>query len=177
VYGIVKQSQGSIWVYSELGRGTTFKIYLPAVGDAAVPVSPPQVPAAPPAGTETVLLVEDQPEVRGLVEKTLRRSGYNVLAADGGDQAWTLARAHDGPIHLLLTDVVLPGTSGREVAWQVLGERGNVRVVYMSGYTDDGIVQHGVLEPGLAFIQKPFTGDALLRKIRDVLSADQPPKW
>jgi PAS domain S-box-containing protein len=176
VYGIVKQSQGSIWVYSEPGRGTTFKIYLPAVGGSACPLAPPQVLMAALQGTETVLLVEDQPEVRRLIEKTLGRQGYQVLAAGDSDHATTLARKHEGPIHLLLTDVVLPGTSGRDIAQKVLAERPDVRVLYMSGYTDDAIVQHGVLEPGLAFIQKPFTGDALLRKIRDVLSADQPPK-
>jgi DNA-binding response OmpR family regulator len=176
VYGIVKQSRGSIWVYSELGRGTTFKLYLPAVNDSVVPVTPPRVLAAGLSGTETVLLVEDQPEVRGLIEKTLRRQGYNVLAAADSEQATALARGYDGPVHLLLTDVVLSGTSGREVARQVLAECREVRVLYMSGYTDDAIVQHGVLEPGLAFIQKPFTGDALLRKIREVLSADRPPK-
>jgi len=127
------------------------------------------------AGTETVLLVEDQVDVRKLIERILRRQGYSVLAADDGHHARTLAREHDGPIHLLLTDVVLPGSSGRQVAREVLAERSDVRVLYMSGYTDDAIVNHGVLEPGLAFIQKPFAGDSLLRKVREVLAADQPP--
>jgi len=176
VYGIVKQSQGSIWVYSEPGKGTTFKIYLPAVGGVAPPVTalPAEVPAL--VGTETVLLVEDQVEVRGLIEKTLGRSGYRVLAAGDGAEALDVARGHDGPIHVLLTDAVLPGKSGREIAREILAERADVRVLYMSGYTDDAIVRHGVLEPGLAFIQKPFTGSALLSKIREVVSAEVPPR-
>jgi hypothetical protein len=176
VYGIVKQSQGSIWVYSEPGRGTTFKIYFPAVGDAVAAVTRGQAEVPTLAGTETVLVVEDQVDVRRLIGRTLRRQGYCVLAAANADEAETFAREHQGPIHMLLTDVVLPGAGGREVARQVLAERADVRVAYMSGYTDDVIVHHGVLEPGLAFIQKPFTGDALLRKIREVLSAEPPPK-
>jgi PAS domain S-box-containing protein len=175
VYGIVKQSQGSIWVYSEPGRGTTFKIYLPAVGGLPSPVTAPPTEGPPLVGTETVLLVEDQAEVRGLIQKTLARIGYRVLVAGDGAEALELARSHDGPVHVLLTDVVLPGTSGRVVARGILAERADVRVLYMSGYTDDGIVRHGVLEPGLAFIQKPFSAEALLRKIREVLSAQSPP--
>jgi PAS domain S-box-containing protein len=175
VYGIVKQSQGSIWVYSEPGRGTTFKVYFPSVGDAVSPVTPgpPEVPVL--AGTETLLVVEDQDDVRRLIERTLRGQGYRVLAAANAAEAKAFAREHEGPIHMLLTDVVLPGTGGRDVARQVLAERADVRVAYMSGYTDDVIVHHGVLEPGLAFIQKPFTGEALLRKTREVLSAQSPP--
>ena len=175
VYGIVKQSHGSINVYSEPGSGSVFKIYLPVV-DAAATSSKPQrgqVPAE--GGTETVLVVEDQAEVRGLIQGALGNHGYRVLAAGIGAEAIALARQHDGPIHVLLTDIVLPGMSGREVALAVLAERPEVRVLFMSGYTDDAIVQHGVLEPGLAFLQKPFTINALLRKVREVLAVDEPP--
>jgi two-component system cell cycle sensor histidine kinase/response regulator CckA len=176
VYGIVKQSQGSIWVYSELEKGTTFKIYLP-VADGAAPALPPPSEVLVLDGTETVLVVEDQREVRGLIDKTLRRHGYVVLVASNGAEAAAIAREHMGTIHVLLTDVVLPGTGGREIARKLIAEREQLRVVYMSGYTDDAIVHHGVLDPGLAFIQKPFTGETLLRKIREVLDAAVPPPW
>jgi CheY-like chemotaxis protein len=127
-------------------------------------------------GTETVLVLEDQPEVRALIEKTLRRYGYSVVVAGNGRDALTVARAHDQHIHLMLTDVVLPGTGGREVARQLSADRPSIRVLYMSGYTEDAIHHHGVLESGLAFIQKPFTAGALVRKIREVLDAHQPPR-
>jgi CheY-like chemotaxis protein len=176
VYGIVKQSRGSIWVYSEMGRGSTFKIYLPvATGDAEPPPPPVDVQAL--RGTETVLVVEDQSDVRGVIAKTLSHYGYTVRAVANGPEAIATAQAHEGPLHVMLTDVVLPGASGREIARQVVATRPSVRVLYMSGYTDDVIVQHGVLEPGLAFLQKPFTGDALARRIREVLAADSPPRF
>ena len=175
VYGIVKQSGGSICVYSEPGRGSTFKIYLPVATGALEPPAPP-VDAQALRGTETVLVLEDQAEVRTSIEKTLGRFGYASLVAAEGPSALAAMRAHDGPIHLMLADVVLPGTSGREITRQVLAERPSMRVLYMSGYTEDAIHHHGVLDPGLAFIQKPFTGDALVRKIREVLDADQPPR-
>jgi two-component system, cell cycle sensor histidine kinase and response regulator CckA len=176
VYGIVKQSGGSVWVYSEVGRGTTFKIYLPAVSafggdDSAETATTPRVLS----GTETILVVEDQAEVRGVIRETLRRNGYTVLEATSGVEAIELSSAHRGPIDLLFTDVVMPGLSGRRVAQRVTAERSNVRVLYTSGYTDEAIVQHGVLEPGLAFLQKPCTAEALLHKIRDVLDAPQAP--
>jgi PAS domain S-box-containing protein len=174
VYGIVKQSRGSIWVYSEPGQGTTFKIYLPAaIGAAEAP--PPIVEADALRGTETVLVVEDQADVRGLIEKTLSRYGYTVLTATDAREATVLAQAYGGPIHVMLTDVILPDASGRESARQVVAMRPAVRVLYMSGYADDAIVRHGVLEPGLAFIQKPFSGNALVRRIRDLLAADPAP--
>jgi len=174
VYGIVKQSGGSIWVYSGLGAGSTFKIYLP-VAIGAIERPTPVIQTERLRGSETILVLEDQPEVRGSIEKMLRRYGYSVVAATDGPEAVAAARAHDGSIHLMLTDVVLPGLSGRHVARQILATRPSVRVLYMSGYTEDAIHHHGVLEPGLAFIQKPFTGEALVRKIREVLEATEPP--
>jgi PAS domain S-box-containing protein len=175
VYGIVKQSGGSIWVYSEPGTGSTFKIYLP-VATGAIEAPPLPTDTAVLRGTETVLVLEDQAEVRELIEKTLRGYGYSPIVAANGPEALAAVRAHDGAVHLMLADVVLPGTGGRELARQVVADRPSVRVLYMSGYTEDAIHHHGVLEPGLAFIQKPFTGDALVRKIREVLDADQPPR-
>jgi CheY-like chemotaxis protein len=174
VYGIVKQSLGSIWVYSEPGRGTTFKIYLPVAAGAPEP-SPPPVDAQALRGTETVLVLEDQMDVRGVIEKTLSRYGYTVIAAADGPEAIAIAAEHLRPIDLLLTDVILPGASGRDIATQVVATHPSLRVLYMSGYTDDVIVQHGILKPGLAFVQKPFTGDALARRIREVLEAGSPP--
>lgn len=179
VYGIVKQSGGSIWVYSELGKGSIFKIYLPVATTSSEDVSRPEITGQQLNdqqlnGTETVLVVEDQPDVRALIDRTLRRYGYTVIAASHGADALAVSHAHDGPIHVMLTDVVLPGASGRAVARLVLADRPSLRVLYMSGYTENAVDQHGVLEPGLAFIQKPFSGEALVRKIREVLAADRP---
>jgi len=161
-------------VYSELGKGSTFKIYFPvatALVDEPTHVSRPSHLIT---GVETVLFVEDQAEVRRLIIETLHRHGYRVLDAASED---AVEIARDQPVDVLLTDVVLPGSNGREVAKQVVAVRPSARVIYMSGYTDDVIVQHGVLDPGLAFVQKPFTADALLTKIRDVLEATEPPPW
>jgi PAS domain S-box-containing protein len=174
VYGVVKQSHGSVWVYSELGRGSTFKVFLPAMTATTDALDDSRAPNRPSTGTETVLVVEDQEEVRAVIAATLRRQGYSVLLASDAHDAITASRSHSGPIHLLLSDVVLPGLSGRDLGRRLLAEHPDVRVLYMSGYTDDAIVHHGVLEPGLAFIQKPFTGDALLRKTRDVLDGPRP---
>jgi two-component system cell cycle sensor histidine kinase/response regulator CckA len=175
VYGIVKQSGGSIWVYSELGKGSTFKIYLPVATSSSEELSQSDIAGEQLHGTETVLVVEDQPEVRELIARTLREYGYAVIVVAHGADAVAAAHAHDGPIHLMLTDVVLPGASGRAVARLVVANRPSLRVLYMSGYTERAVDQHGVLEPGLAFIQKPFSGEALVRKIREVLAADHPP--
>jgi CheY-like chemotaxis protein len=122
-----------------------------------------------PRGTETVLVVEDAGAVRAVTRHVLERQGYTVLEAANGDAALQVAAAHDGPIHLLLTDVVMPGLSGRQVAERLTQTRGAMRVLYASGYTDDSIVRHGILEEGIAYLQKPFTPESLARKVRDVL--------
>jgi PAS domain S-box-containing protein len=169
VYGIVKQSGGWIWVYSEPGHGTTFKVYFPRVAEVAAPPTP--TPAPPPSvrGSETVLVVEDEEMILTLVHKVLQANGYTVLVAASGGDAERVAGQHDGPIHLLMTDVVMPGLNGREVARRLEATRPGIRVLYLSGYTDDAIVHHGVLEPGVAFLQKPFTPAVLGRKVREVL--------
>jgi PAS domain S-box-containing protein len=171
VYGIVKQSNGWIWVYSEPGHGTTFKVYLPRVTESAVPLTPS--PAAPVSvrGSETILLVEDDEMIRHLVQKVLKGNGYTVLVAGDGNAAERMAGAHADTIHLLMTDVVLPGLNGREVARRLVAQRPGIKVLYLSGYTDDAIVHHGVLEPGVAFLQKPFSPAVLGRKVREVLDS------
>lgn len=168
VYGIVKQSGGNIWVYSEVGRGTTFKIYLPCVDSPAEEIKA-SIETQAPAGTETVLLVEDEEMVRNMTREILQESGYQVLEAQHGHEALAVAERYDGPIHLMLSDVVMPQMSGRELAEQLSPLRREMKVLYMSGYTDDAIVHHGVLDEGMAFIEKPFTPDSLTRKLREVL--------
>jgi hypothetical protein len=170
VYGIVKQSGGSIWVYSEVGRGTTFKIYLPCVDSPAeeFKLSTAETKAQP--GNETVLLVEDEEMVREMTREILQESGYLVIEAKHGHEALLVAEQHPGPIHLMLSDVVMPQMSGRELAEQLSPIRREMKVLYMSGYTDDAIVHHGVLDEGMAFIEKPFTPNALARKLREVLN-------
>ena len=170
VYGIVKQSEGYVWVYSEPSKGTTFKVYLPRVDAAADELSKPKATGTL-AGTETILLAEDDAILRPLAKQLLEKLGYRVL--EGGDAAEALAAAqrHTGPIHLLIADVILPGPSGRELARRLAVARPDTKVVYVSGYTDDAIVHHGMLEPGLNFLQKPFTPATLARKVRDVLDA------
>jgi len=170
VYGIVKQSGGYVWVYSEPGRGTTFKIYLPRVDAPAESLAPPRE-AGTLVGTETILLAEDDEMLRPLSKGLLEKLGYSVLDAENAVQALALANAHVGPIQLLVADVVMPGASGRELARRLAQSRPDTRVLYVSGYTDDAIVHHGMLEPGLNFLQKPFTPAALARKVREVLDA------
>lgn len=171
VYGIVKQSGGNIWVYSEPGMGTVFKVYLPRIDDAtASTIVRQEQEAIAPRGTETILLVEDEDVVRGLTRNILMQAGYNVLDARSGDEAIRLCHAHAGPIDLLLTDVVMPEVSGKEVADRLSELRPSIRVLFMSGYTDEAIVQHSVLDANVKFIQKPFTWVALTRKVREVLN-------
>jgi len=174
VYGIVKQSGGFIWVYSELGLGTTFKIYLPRVDAAAA--SGVATPARTESlrGTETVLLVEDAAAVRTVTHQALARQGYTVLDAPNGTEALRIASEHSGPIHLLLTDVVMPGLSGRQLSDELTRLRPGTKVLFTSGYTDDAVVRHGVLEFGIAYLQKPFTVDGLARKVREVLGRPLP---
>ena len=167
VYGVVKQSGGYIWVYSELGVGTTFKIYLPLVHEKLEQTSR-QVRELP-KGTETVMLVEDEEPVRKLVKDILDNNGYTVLVAGSGEEALKVCEECKGPIQLLITDVVMPGMSGRELV-EHLTKRPGLKVLYISGYPDDAIVRHGILEPGTNFLQKPFTPDDLVRKVHDVLS-------
>jgi two-component system, cell cycle sensor histidine kinase and response regulator CckA len=171
VYGIVKQSGGNIWVYSELGLGTVFKVYLPRIDETTANTIAQQAQEInAPRGTETILLVEDEDVVRGLTRNILMQAGYNVLDAKSGYEAIRLCHAHGGPIDLLLTDVVMPEISGKEVADRLSELRPSIRVLFMSGYTDEAIVQHGVLDANVKFIQKPFTWVALTRKVREVLN-------
>jgi PAS domain S-box-containing protein len=169
VYGIVKQSGGSIFVYSEPGHGTTIKIFLPRTQQAADPAD--GLRAAPPhrGGTETILLVEDQDAVRLVTRKILGHHGYTVLEAAGGAEALSLLEKHDGHVHLLLTDVIMPGLSGRDLAERLAAGRPHLRVLYTSGYTDDTVVLRRMLDAGVAFLQKPYTPDVLLGRVRDLL--------
>ncbi len=175
VYGVVKQAGGSIWVYSEPGRGTTFKLYLPSTATLeATPISRSSLlPSA--TGVETVLLVEDDEGVRAGALAILGRRGYTLLTARNATEALALHERHAGPIHLVLTDVVMPGMNGRALAERLTALRPELRVLYMSGYTDSTIAHHGVLDPDAYFIQKPFTPDSLSRKVREVLDRDRSP--
>jgi PAS domain S-box-containing protein len=175
VYGLVQQSGGHIRVHSEVDRGTTFEVYLP-LADADFPERRPSEVAEtsrPTAGSETILVVEDEESVRRLVRRVLERAGYTVLATGSGDDAILRCREHPGEIHLLLTDLVLPGIGGLELSHEVLALRPELAVVYMSGYTDDALVHQNALAPDTPFIEKPILPQDLLRQIRDHLSRDR----
>jgi PAS domain S-box-containing protein len=170
VFGIVQQSGGSLWVYSELGKGSTFKLYLPRVDDAVADRVTPTSPVTL-RGHETILLVEDDDQVRRVAQGILERHGYQVLVARHAGEALLFCEQHTGTIHLLVTDVVMPQMSGPELARRLVKDRPEMKVLCMSGYTDDSIVRHGVLEARVAYLQKPLTSEALARKVRDVLDA------
>ena len=174
VYGVVKQSGGYVWVYSEPGRGTSFKIYLPRIEDETAPHVRDRgtVEKSTPRGSGVILLAEDEKGVRELAREYLETSGYTVIAAENGNSAIELASTHAGPIHLLMTDVVMPGIGGRELADRVKAIRPEIKVLYMSGYTDQSIVHQGVLESDAVLLQKPFTLAALASKLREMLTME-----
>ena len=170
VYGIVKQSHGFIWVYTEVGQGTSFKVYLPQVIEA-IDTDRPEPAALSSAGTEIILLVEDNEALRKLATRVLEPGGYTVLGAASGEEALRLLQRREGPMHLLLSDVVMPGMSGRHLAEQVTRAHPAMKVLFMSGYTDDTVVRHGVLDAQVPFLKKPFTAAELLRKVLSVLDS------
>ena len=169
VYGIVKQSGGYIWVYSEVGKGTTFKIYLPRTEEEVDEAGPGRSGFEAQQGTETLLLVEDEDAVRALVRNVLREKGYRVLEASRGEEALELAEQYGGPIDLLVTDVVMPQMNGRELARRLANLLPQIKVLYISGYADNAVWYQGGLDSGGAFLQKPFSPEALARKVREVL--------
>jgi PAS domain S-box-containing protein len=175
VYGIVKQIGGEIWVYSEPAHGTTLKVYFPQAEGAEQTVRSPKTVSTSPRGSEAILVVEDEEAVRSLVRRVLESQGYAVMTAATAEEAAHLCEQHPGTINLMLTDVVMPGMSGRKLAQHLGFSRPEMKVLYMSGYTDNAIVHHGVLDVGTQFLQKPFTPDAILRKVREVLDSPHEP--
>lgn len=173
VYGIVKQSEGNIWVYSEIGKGTTFKVYLPRIDGEVQVDGAHESPFELRRGREIVLLTEDETPVRRLTRMILEMNGYEVLEATNGNEALAIYKKHRGRFDLIVTDVVMPNMSGPELARTLEALSPGIKVLYLSGYTDDAIVRHGLLDQKMAFLQKPFTPDALLRKVREVLDAHE----
>ncbi len=171
VYGIVKQNDGHVWAYSEPGIGATFKVYLPAAEGPVAPVSPAPAAAEPESGTETILLVEDEPALRAMTKEVLRRHGYSVLEASNAAEALRLADEQGCRIDLLLTDVVMPGMNGRELASRLAERCTGIKVLFVSGYTDSAVIQHGLLSASAEFLEKPFPPSVLLRRIRQLLDA------
>ncbi len=170
VYGMIKQTGGDIWVYSEPGRGTTFKLYFPRVAEPTSDSADGDASLAKRAGGETVLVVEDEKAVRDLTVHMLQQLGYVILTASSGTEALEIGQAHEGTINLLLTDVVMPGMSGRKLADQLLEQRPGTKVLFLSGYTENTVVHHGVLDAGVNFLPKPFSRENLARKLREVLA-------
>ncbi len=171
-YGIVKQSGGEIWVYSELGKGTMFKIYLPRVDEPLESITERAVEEQLPRGNETILIVEDDEEVRKLAARILEKQGYTILESPNGDEALHACEMYKNSIHLMLADIVMPGMSGSELGRLLKPRYPEIKILYMSGYTDDAIVHHGILERGVHYIQKPFTMEGLARKVREVLDKE-----
>jgi CheY-like chemotaxis protein len=171
VYGFVKQSGGHMEVYSELGHGTTFKVYLPRAKETAATKKSSPVLVKMPKGTETVLLVEDEDGVRALSKVVLQSGGYTVLEARNGQEAIWVAQEHPEPIHILVTDMVMPRMSGRQLVDLLAPTRPQMRILFMSGYTDEVVLRHGLLDAGVAFLEKPFSPINLARKVREVLDA------
>ena len=169
VYGIVKQSDGYIWVYSELDMGTTFKVYMPRVEESIVTIEKPIVGDQSMRGKETVLVVEDEDEVRNLVSEMLRFYGYNVLEAANASNALSIFEKYQKSIDLILTDIIMPQMSGTELIERILTHHPDIKVLYMSGYTDNTLVDHGLLADEKYFIQKPFSSANLVEKVRLIL--------
>jgi CheY-like chemotaxis protein len=178
VFGIVQQSGGHIWVYSEEGKGASFKIYLPHTDESRRAGIGDQRGLTPRSGrgSETILLVEDEDQVRVLARDVLRRSGYDVIDAQNAAEALAIAERHTGRIHMLLTDVVMPKVGGPELARRLVPRRPDMKVLYMSGYTDDAIINHGIRESGIAFLEKPLTPHTLIQKVRETLDQPGAPK-
>jgi CheY-like chemotaxis protein len=169
VYSIVHQSDGHIKVYSEARKGTTFKVYLPVAGEAVREPQPVPVSAPSEQGSGVILLVEDQEAVREMLKKALTVWGYTVLEAAGGEEAIRLVAGHQSPIDLLITDVVMPVMSGRELAERLTAERPGMKVLFISGFADRAVVHHGMLSPGINYLQKPFPLSELARKVQEIL--------
>jgi CheY-like chemotaxis protein len=172
VYGIVKQSGGFVWVYSELGKGTTFKVYLPKSVEAQSSLkSTPSRNRK--VGSETILLVEDDDEVRSVATRILRRNGYRVLEAGNGAEALRVCEEEDEPVDLIVTDIVMPEMNGSELAQKIREKQPDARILFTSGYTEDAVVRQSFLHPGEAFMEKPFTPATLARKARELLDPDR----